>query len=158
MRKQAAMAALVLVAALTPLAPHPASARSGDLDPLRTWNDQALESVRLARASDADAARAYAMVNIGIYDAVNGIAVARGDKPRTSALRGPHGAPSHGDQQAAAVSAAHAVLVRLFPERATQLTEQLTKDLAMGREVAAEVLARRLLLKSGPTHVGECPR
>lgn len=30
--------------------------------------------------------------------------------------------------------------------------------LAMGRDVAAEVLATRLLLKNGPTHVGTCPR
>ncbi|MEV0620801.1 hypothetical protein AB0I81_46275 [Nonomuraea sp. NPDC050404] len=30
--------------------------------------------------------------------------------------------------------------------------------LAMGADVAAEILAKRLLLKSGPTHLGSCPR
>jgi hypothetical protein len=30
--------------------------------------------------------------------------------------------------------------------------------LAMGRDVASEVLATRLLLRNGDTHVGACPR
>lgn len=32
------------------------------------------------------------------------------------------------------------------------------QGLAQGRAIAAEVLATKLLLKSGPTHFGSCPR
>ncbi|MFG1707867.1 vanadium-dependent haloperoxidase [Nonomuraea sp. M3C6] len=101
-----------------------------DVDAVRVWNDSALEIVRLKRASDADAARTYAMLNIGMYDAVNGIASARGDRARAFALRDQKGAPTHGDQQAAALAAAHAVLTRLYPDQSAQLTERLTANLA----------------------------
>lgn len=160
MKKQTAVAVLVLLAVMG--AP-PATAQTTDLDALRTWNDLALESVRLARASDSDAARTYAMVNAGIYDAVNGIAVSRGDKPRDFALRRPQGAPSYGDQQAAAVSAAHAVLTGLYPDRAARFDEQLAADLAAlggggrvaagrtwGHTVGADVLAARANDGSSP--------
>ncbi|MEV0383979.1 vanadium-dependent haloperoxidase [Nonomuraea sp. NPDC050643] len=112
-----------------------------DVDAVRIGNEQALAVVRAERASDSDAARTYAMVNIGMYDAVNGIASARGDhRVRTPALRDPRGAPARGDQQAAALAAAHAVLTRLYPGQAGPLTERLTADLARlgtGPRVAA---------------------
>ncbi|SEG40085.1 PAP2 superfamily protein [Nonomuraea solani] len=111
----------------------PASVPSGvpDVDAVQVWNEQALAVVRAERASDADAARTYAMVNIGMYDAVNGIAVARGDRQsRTPALRDAKGAPARGDQQAAALAAAHAVLTRLYPRQEKSLSDRLTADLA----------------------------
>ncbi|MGR6916085.1 vanadium-dependent haloperoxidase [[Actinomadura] parvosata] len=123
------MMRLVALLLLVPLAPPAATAP--DVDPVRAWNEQALQVVRAERASDSDAARTYAMVNIGMYDAVNGIATARGDRrARTYALRDPKGAPARGDQQAAAAAAAHAVLTRLYPDQEATLTERLTADLA----------------------------
>ncbi|GAA2216157.1 hypothetical protein GCM10009850_116260 [Nonomuraea monospora] len=116
--------------ALLLLAPPPIVSAT-DVDPVRGWNEQALQVVRAERASDSDAARTYAMLNIGMYDAVNGIATARGDHhARTPALRDPKGAPARGDQQAAAVAAAHAVLTRLYPGQEATLTERLNADLA----------------------------
>src|SRR5215216_4591824 len=47
-----------------------------------TWNDLALDAVRVTRASDADAARTYAILNVAIYDAVNGIVSAAGPRKR----------------------------------------------------------------------------
>src|SRR3954453_1977098 len=92
---------------------EPAAAHSGrvDIDSVRGWNELALTAVRATRATDADAARMYAMVNVAMYDAVNGIA-----RTRTPALV-PGRGPRDGDEQAAAVAAAHAVLVRLDPLR-----------------------------------------
>jgi PAP2 superfamily protein len=111
-----------------------------DLDPVTTWNGLALETVRTTRASDADAARSYAMVNAAIYDAVNGIAARHDHRDRAFLLTPSSGAPARGDQQAAAMTAAHAVLVRLYPEQATRFDEQLAVDLAKlggGAKVAA---------------------
>jgi hypothetical protein len=100
------------------------------LDPVATWNGLALETVRVTRASDSDAARSYAMVNAAIYDAVNGIAARHDHRDRAFLLTPPNGAPAQGDQRAAAVAAAHAVLVRLYPDQAARFDEQLAADLA----------------------------
>jgi hypothetical protein len=77
------------------------------------------------------------MVNAAIYDAVNGIAARRDRRDRAPALKPPHGAPARGDQEAAAAAAAHAVLVRLYPDpaRTAHFGERLTADLARLREV-----------------------
>ena len=91
------------------------SAPAPAIDPVRTWNERALGTVRQKNAIDAAAARLYAMVNVAMYDAVNGIESRhKGKDNRASALVSASGAPSDGDIYAAAVSAAHAVLVGEF--------------------------------------------
>ena len=88
-------------------------------DPVRSWNEQALATVRAKSATDAQAARLYAMVNIAIYDAVNGIATAdKQDEAHTHALVPATGAPRHADMYAAASAAAHAVLSGEYPDLA----------------------------------------
>ncbi|WP_207936052.1 vanadium-dependent haloperoxidase [Actinomadura sp. KC216] len=107
-----------------------AGGRAGpDVEPVATWNGLALEAVRAIRASDADAARSYAMVNAAMYDAVNGIAVQSDGRDRAHLLTSPDGAPRRGDRQAAAVAAAHAVLSGLYPDRSARFDEQLAADL-----------------------------
>lgn len=140
MKKRTLLALLVLLIPLAGPSPAAAVTKPPDVDAVGGWNTAAMDIVRLKRATDADAARTYAMVNAGIYDAVNGIATARGDHPRTPALRDAKGAPALGDQQAAALAAAHAVLTRLYPDQTAQLTERLDADLArlgQGSRVAA---------------------
>ncbi|WP_223165586.1 vanadium-dependent haloperoxidase [Lentzea indica] len=120
-------------------------------DSVRVWNELALAAVRATRATDADAARTYAMLNVAIYDAVNGLA----SPARTHALI-PGPGPSGADPRAAAVAAAHTVLVRLDPDRADGYDTQLRADLAglrpghqrdagvrWGREVGHRVVASR---------------
>jgi membrane-associated phospholipid phosphatase len=91
------------------------------------------------------------MLNVAVYDAVNGLA----HPARAHALvpgPGPHGA----DPRAAAVAAAHGVLVRLDPDRTATYETRLSTDLAAlrpgrqrdagvrwGREVAERVVASR---------------
>ena len=94
-----------------------------------TWNQQALDTVRGVPLIDAAGARLYAMVNVAMYDAVNGIDVARHVKPRGSALVPPQGAPAFGNRYAAAAAAAHAVLVRLHPDRQAIYDARLAADL-----------------------------
>jgi len=130
---------------------------------VRNWNQQALDTVRTKSAIDAQAARLYAMVNVAIYDAVNGIASRRGVFDRDHALVPPDGAPAQGDLVAAAASAAHAVLVGLYPDLASRFDAQLASDLsglgrtgpvsagqAWGEHVGAEVLAARANDGSSP--------
>jgi len=104
----------------------PATAQSGraDIDAVRGWNELALTAVRATRASDADAARLYAMVDVAMYDAVNGI------RPQRAPALVPGPGPRDGDPQAAAVAAAHAVLVRLDAPRAADYDTRLAADLA----------------------------
>jgi hypothetical protein len=98
--------------------------------PIHTWNELALATVRDGRLSDAQAARLYAMVNVAMYDAVNGIDSARGRDRRDHALVGPAGAPVNGNRYAAASAAAHAVLTQLYPPLAGTYQGQLDTDLA----------------------------
>ncbi|MGH3240941.1 MAG: vanadium-dependent haloperoxidase [Spirillospora sp.] len=132
--------------------------RAPDIQPVATWNGLALDAVRATQASDTDAARSYAMVNAALYDAVNGIAARHDRRDRAHLLKSPDGAPRQGDRQAAAVAAAHAVLSRLYPDRAARFDEQLSADLAKlgsgpgvsaGREWGAAVGAYVLDVRAG---------
>ncbi|MFC6607526.1 vanadium-dependent haloperoxidase [Amorphoplanes digitatis] len=101
-------------------------------DGVRTWNESALGAVRALRAGDADAARWYAMLNVAMYDAVNGIVGGRGEPAREPALVAGPG-PRDGDPFAATVAAAHAVLVAVDPARAATYDAQRDADLAKVR-------------------------
>ncbi len=120
------------------------------------WNDQALNAVRGERLGTPVAARLYAMVNVAMYDAVNGINRARFGRfgGREFALVEPAGAPRRGNRRAAATAAAHQVLVALVPGRTLEFDSQLAADLASldngvsagqmwGEYVGREVVARR---------------
>jgi len=120
---------------------------------VREWNDLALDSIRAMKGNDARAARTYAMTNVAMFDAVNGL-VAKKDR-RDSAVVAPD-ETAKGDAGVAAAQAAHDVLVALFPDRASTFDAHLSADLtgapsnaetdkgrAWGSKVAAGVIAAR---------------
>jgi hypothetical protein len=111
---------------------------SGDV--IRTWNEVAFQTARTKSLSDAKAARLYAMINIAMYDAVNGIESKFTLIDRDHALVPPTGAPPFGHPIAAAAAAAHAVLVGLFLDQAPVYNAQLAADLA-GLSPAPKVAA-----------------
>jgi membrane-associated phospholipid phosphatase len=119
----AVMLSLVGAVLATPVSAQPVAPGS---ESIGEWNRLALNAVRLKRASDADAGRLYAMLNVAIYDSVNGI---RGRAARAPALV-PESGPGEADPQAAAVSAAHTVMVALDPDRTTLYDDTLAADLA----------------------------
>jgi len=122
---------MIMLAATVGSAPAQSNLPASPSDPVRTWNELALDTVRLKRASDAQAARLYAMVNVAMYDAVNGIVSQHGHHTgRTHALVPATAAPPQGNLYAAASAAAHAVLMSEFPDQATQYDGQLQSDLA----------------------------
>jgi len=69
------------------------------------------------------------MVDVAVYDAVNGITSVRARRPRAAALV-PGPGPRDGDPQAAAAAAAHTVLTGLDPARAGTYDARLDADLA----------------------------
>src|SRR6185295_6455993 len=97
---------------------------------IRSWNQVALQTARVKSLNDALAARTYAMVNVAMYDAVNGILSKHGSDDRDHALIPPTGAPPNGNPIAAAAAAAHAVLHGLFPDQAPLYDAQLSTSLA----------------------------
>lgn len=164
MRKLVSAALLCLVLAGFG-APAPASDRPPGPEVLTAWNELAFDAVRLTRASDADAARTYAMLNVAAYDAVNGIQSADGRRARAHALV-PGPGPRHADTQAAAAAAAHAVLTGLDPARVADYDARLAADLAAlrpgrdrdrgaswGRQVGLAVVADRATDGSRPVEV-----
>jgi PAP2 superfamily/PEP-CTERM motif len=95
-------------------------------DPILYWNDIALKNATVLTPGGAPAqARAYAMVNIAMYDAVN----ATQGNPNRSYLTGV--ANSGGDSRAAAAKAAHDVLVALNPANTSVYDTALANSLAM---------------------------
>ncbi|MGF1528432.1 MAG: hypothetical protein ACFCBW_16770 [Candidatus Competibacterales bacterium] len=61
-------------------------AHAASNDVILTWNNLALDTVRQERLGTPDAARLYALVNVAMYDAINGIRVAKGNSTRAEAL------------------------------------------------------------------------
>jgi hypothetical protein len=90
--------------------------------------------------SDAKAARIYAMVNVAMYDAVNGILSRISPIDRNHALVPPSGAPASGHPVAAAAAAAHTVMLNSFPDQSAVYNAQLAADLA-GLGPASKVAA-----------------
>jgi hypothetical protein len=132
----------------------------GNASSLRTWNNLALAAVRKASSIDAAAARTYAMVNVAIYDTVNGL-IHPGN--RASSIVPPQTAPGFANVNAAVSGAAHAVLVALFPDQAATFDAQLATDqaafgkgarvkagLAWGASVGTKVVAARASDGSSP--------
>ena len=117
---------------------------------VREWTSVAFDTIRQTSGSDAVAARLYAMVDVAMFDAINGLA----KNPAQPALVAPTG-DAKGDAVAAAATAAHDVLVGLYPNRAAAYNAQLDGDLASmhgddatdgrkwGARVAGAVLAAR---------------
>jgi hypothetical protein len=148
------------------VAPVARAASAPALDPVEDWNQLTLTTVRQKKATDADAARLLAMVNVAVYDAVNNLDEACDDDRRAAALIVDRHAPSHASPEAAAVGAAHAVLSALHPDLSKLYDDQLARDLkrlgggsrvstgrSYGRSLGAQVVAARANDQSAPLEI-----
>jgi hypothetical protein len=154
MKKKALVFGVLVMATALTAADAGAERPAADGAVVRGWNDQALATVRARSASDAQAARLYAMVNVAMFDAVNG--VTSPPWQRQAALVAAEGAG--GDAVAAAATAAHDVLAALYPDRAEGYDARLASDLAgvtapgqreKGREWGARVATAVLAARAG---------
>jgi len=119
-------------------------------DVVTDWNTAALNTIRVNKVPPPVASRALAILHISIYDAVNGI-------DRTNEAYFVQSAvPASADKNAAASSAAHTVLVSLFPTSATSFDDlntttlaaikdgpQKTSGIEWGESVAQQILTLR---------------
>src|SRR5262245_58100729 len=125
-------------------------------DAVIEWNEITLATATAGKHGAADASRTTALVHAAIFDAVN--AVEARYTPYKVTVKTPAGASA----EAAAVAAAHAALVRLYPDQKATLDQALAKSLgrigdgtaktdgvAVGEKVGAEIVTLRA--KDGAT-------
>jgi hypothetical protein len=129
------------------------TANAAMVNPVIQWNRVLLRIVRTpgAQPKTIHPTRSFAMMHAAIYDAVNSI-----DRTHTPYLVAVPDASHSASQDAAAASAAHDVLIALYPAQTTQIDSALQQSLAeepggtrkvdgvaIGRQVAARILDAR---------------
>src|SRR5438128_1155597 len=129
------------------------SSSAQSVNPVVQWNRTLLSVVRTpgAQSPTVHPTRSFAIMHAAIYDAVN--AIDRTHRPYLVRL---NGVPRSASQDAAAVAAAHQVLVALYPAFKTTLDAALQQSLAqipdgqdkiegirIGQTVAERILAVR---------------
>ena len=125
----------------------PASAAA---DAITDWNEKGLAAATQAKQLPFVATRTLALVDTAMFDAVNSI------EGRYAPYKFKVSAPAGSSSEAAAVAAAHAVLLKLFPDQKADLDAAFAASLAKipegsgktagitaGEDVAAKILALR---------------
>ena len=116
-------ATLVLLVVLLATSPVPVS--SATPDPVLEWIAVMNNAVVAGGTSPLVTSRVVALVSASVFDAVNGI------DPRFRPLHVRPDAPHHASQRAAAIQAAYAILIDLYPtQSAALLTPQRNASLA----------------------------
>ena len=119
-------------------------------DAVTEWNERTIAASVQAKELPAAASRTVAIVHTAMFDAINSV------EGRYSPYRFKVPAPSDSSPEAAGVAAAHAVLLKLFPEQKADLDAAFAASLAktpdgsgktagisVGEDVAAKILALR---------------
>ncbi len=119
-------------------------------DGVSEWNEKTIAVSAQAKELPAAASRTVAIVHIAMFDAINSV------EGRYSPYRFKVAAPSGSSPEAAGVAAAHAVLLKLFPEQKADLDAAFAASLAkipdgsgkpagmsVGEDVAAKILVLR---------------
>ena len=128
------------------------SSPRGAADAVTEWNEQALSCTVTAKQLPFAATRTMAMVHVAMFDAVNSIQ--RVYTPYKFNVA----AGTDSSLEAAAIAAAHAVLIKLFPDQSAMLDAAYSASLvriahgtakgagvAVGEKVAADLLASRAI-------------
>jgi hypothetical protein len=88
------------------------------------WNEVAMKAAGTARQSPTMNTRTMAMVHTAMFDAINAV------QPRFQPFKFTGSAPPNASADAASATAAHAVLLKLFPDQRASLDEALAASLA----------------------------
>ncbi len=116
------IAVLMLIVVLLAGSPVPISATTPD--PVLEWIDVMNTTVLTAGTAPNVTSRVVALVSASVFDAVNGI------EPRFRPLLVRPDAPYHASQRAAAIQAAYAILLKLYPAQTGTLTARRDASLA----------------------------
>jgi hypothetical protein len=114
----------MLVLLVTLLATSPLSVSAATPDPVLEWIGVMNTAVIAGGSSPLVSTRVVALVSASVFDAVNGI------EPRFRPLHVRPDAPHHASQRAAAIQAAYAILVDVYPAQNATLTTQRNASLA----------------------------
>src|SRR5262245_43083850 len=119
-------------------------------DMIADWNEKAVNTGNTARVGNFPTARAITMVHLAMFEALNSI------EQRYTPYRARLSADPDASKEAAAASAAHAVLIRVYPEQAAELDKGLqaslsaitdsapkTQGIQIGQQAGAMILAER---------------
>ncbi len=152
-------AVLMLIVAVFVVGSVPLSAATPD--PVLEWIGVMNTAVLTAGTAPNVTSRVVALVSASVFDAVNGI------EPRFRPLLVKPDAPHHASQRAAAIQAAYAILLNLYPAQSATLTtrrnsslaalasaekaESIAAGVAWGQTVADAVWASRLTDGFAPT-------
>ena len=152
-------AMLVLIAVLLAANPLPVSAATPDA--VLEWIDVMNSTVLTDHTAPNVTSRVVALVSASVFDAVNGI------EPRFHPLLVRPDAPHHASQSAAAIQAAYAILLHLYPLQSGTLTtrrdaslaalastekaEAIAAGVAWGQKVADAIWTSRLTDGFAPT-------
>src|SRR4051794_33509360 len=109
------------IVAATLLAATPVAAAP---DPVLEWMKITNDTVIASGTTALFTGRPIALVSAAVFDAVNGV------ERRYQPIRVRADAPRHASERAAAIQAAYAMLVRLFPARATSLLARRDASIA----------------------------
>ena len=115
-------AALIPIAALFAACPLRVSAATPD--PVLEWIAVMNTTVLTAGTAPNVTGRVVALVSASVFDAVNGI------EPRFRPLYVRPDAPPNASQRAAAIQAAYAILLNLYPAQSATLTNQRNASVA----------------------------
>src|ERR1700686_1369168 len=151
--------AFLLIAALFAVSPAQVSATTPD--PVLEWIDVMNTTVLTAGTAPNETSRVVALVSASVFDAVNGI------DPRFRPLQVRPDAPHSASQGAAAIQAAYAILLHLYPAQSgtlamrrtasltalasTEKAEAIAAGVAWGQTVADAIWASRLTDGFAPT-------
>ena len=125
-------------------------------DEITDWNKRAQQALLTANTSPPASARVLAIVQVAVFDAVNGI------ERRYTPIQVDFEAPQGASRRAAAVQAAYATLVKLLPsqkatfdaareeslnsiasDEAAEDSESIARGIAWGQQVADDILLWR---------------
>jgi len=93
-------------------------------DAVTDWNEKALAAATQAKQLPFTATRTMALVHTAMFDAVNSI------EGRFTPYKAKVSSPSGSSSEAAAVAAAHAVLLKLYPDQKADLDAAFAASLA----------------------------
>ena len=104
---------------------HPVPmAAAGPPDPVLEWNAIMHDTVIATGTNPLIATRVVALVSASVFDAVNGI------KPRYESIQVQPNAPGYASQRAAAIQAAYAMLIKLYPAQVGPLATKRDASIA----------------------------
>ncbi len=117
-KRKFALSAITAVLAIT----FCGSARA---DVITEWNQNAQQALLTAKTSPAVSTRVLAIVQVAVFDAVNGI------ERRYTPIHADFDAPAGASRRAAAIQAAYATLVRFYPSQQATLDAERQASLAL---------------------------